>query len=85
MDVTTDAWTDLADRESDRIEVTLLWSPDSDRVRVTVFDSSAGESFAIEVAACDALDAYYHPFAYAARRSPSGSTGRVTTDLHVQI
>jgi hypothetical protein len=83
MNVTTDDWTDLADRESDRIAVTLHWSPDSGRVKVAVADRSSGESFEIDVPACDALDAYYHPFAYAARPSRSASKARIDTDLHV--
>lgn len=84
MDITTEAWTELADRENDRIEVTLLWSPDSGRVRVTVFDPSEGEKFELDVAACDALDAYYHPYAYASHRRRSGSGTHVDTDLHVR-
>jgi hypothetical protein len=36
------------------------------RVTVEVFDEAVGESFELEVPRERALDAFYHPFAYAA-------------------
>jgi hypothetical protein len=57
---------ELADRVTDGIHVLLLWHPREDKVTVAVEDSRAGARFAVEVARDRALDAFYHPFAYAA-------------------
>jgi hypothetical protein len=59
--------TELAHRAGDGIEVLLLWDRSDGRLRVVVDDHRNGGSF--ELAAGDgrqALDAFYHPFAYAA-------------------
>ena len=57
---------ELAARESDGLHVLLLWHPDEDAVTVSVEDERAGDRFQIAVAPDRALDAFYHPFAYAA-------------------
>jgi hypothetical protein len=57
---------ELAVRESDGISVRLLWLPREDAVTVSVEDARAGRSFELAVARDQALDAFYHPFAYAA-------------------
>ena len=57
---------ELAHRMAYGIEVALLWSPDSDTVVVAVNDENTGEAFALEPPRSRALDAFYHPFAYAA-------------------
>jgi hypothetical protein len=57
---------ELAARESDGIRVLLLWHPSEDAVTVSVEDSRAGDRFQLAVAPDRALDAFYHPFAYAA-------------------
>ena len=57
---------ELAARESDGIHVLLLWHPDEDAVTVSVEDARVGDRFHIAVAPDRALDAFYHPFAYAA-------------------
>jgi hypothetical protein len=60
-----EATTELAHRVSDGFDILLVW----DRAggpRVVVVDARTGQSF--ELAAGDgkqALDAFYHPFAYA--------------------
>jgi hypothetical protein len=59
---------ELALRESDGIEVALLWDGVEDRVLLDVRDSRTGESFICDVDRADALDAFRHPFAYAARQ-----------------
>jgi hypothetical protein len=57
---------ELAHRVSDGLEVTLLWHPSGDGdVAVEVLDVQAGESFRLRVPGDRALDAYYHPYAYA--------------------
>jgi hypothetical protein len=56
---------ELAVRESDGIHVLLFWHPGEDAVTVTVEDARAGDRFQLAVAPDRALDAFYHPFAYA--------------------
>lgn len=57
---------ELAAREADGLHVQLLWNPVADDVSVAVEDLRAGERFHLAVARERALDAFYHPFAYAA-------------------
>jgi hypothetical protein len=56
---------ELAHRESNGIEVTLLWSKPTNRVSVVVFDAQFDERFEFDVDARVALDAFYHPYVYA--------------------
>ena len=59
--------TELQTRSFDGIDVRLLWSAEDRRVAVAVDDAKTGESFVVEVRQGDsALDAFHHPFAYAA-------------------
>ena len=57
---------ELAERDSDGIHVLLLWHPRENTLSVSVEDARAGDQFDITVAPDRALDAFYHPFAYAA-------------------
>ncbi len=57
---------ELAARESDGLRVLLLWHPREDAVTVSVEDARAGQRFELPVARDRALEAFYHPFAYAA-------------------
>jgi hypothetical protein len=57
---------ELADRESDGVHVLLLWHPADNALTVSVEDSRLGDHFQIAVAPERALDAFYHPYAYAA-------------------
>lgn len=57
---------ELAHREADGIEVVLLWNAYANRVRVSVSDDSSGTSFDLEPEPRQALDAFYHPYWYAA-------------------
>jgi hypothetical protein len=57
---------ELAARESDGIHVLLLWHPADDALTVSVEDARVGDRFQLAVAPDHALDAFYHPFAYAA-------------------
>lgn len=61
---------DLAHRRNDGIDVVLWWSPEDGTVAVEVLHLATDESFELVLARERALDAFYHPFAYAARRSP---------------
>ena len=57
---------ELAARESDGVRVLLLWHPREDAVTVAVEDARIGDRFELAVERERALDAFYHPFAYAA-------------------
>jgi hypothetical protein len=57
---------ELASRESDGLAVRLVWHPGEDAVTVSVTDSRTGDRFQLAVDRKQALDAFYHPFAYAA-------------------
>jgi hypothetical protein len=80
-----DIWIDLADRENDGLEVTLLWSATAGRARVAVFDAKRGEGSEFDVAAADALAAFHHPFAYAPDSGFPGASAPVSNDLQVQL
>jgi hypothetical protein len=58
---------ELSYRESDGIQVWLLWSPATDEVSVFVSDARTEESFELSVPRKNALDAFEHPYAYAGR------------------
>ena len=57
---------ELAQRSSNGIEVTLFWSKRTNGVTVEVFDERSDERFEFEVDGSVALDAFNHPYAYAA-------------------
>jgi hypothetical protein len=57
---------ELAHRESDGLEVTLLWQPETDGLTVCVCDHKRGAYFVIEPEPSQGLDAFYHPYSYAA-------------------
>jgi hypothetical protein len=57
---------ELARRESGGLAVRLVWHPTNDAVTVSVTDSRTGDRFQLAVDRRCALDAFYHPFAYAA-------------------
>ena len=57
---------ELASRDHDGVHVLLLWHPAENAVSVSVEDARFGESFHVSVAPDRALDAFYHPYAYAA-------------------
>lgn len=62
---------ELAQRLSGTDEILLLWHPDSDRVEISIRDMATGVGFQLEVTASCAIDAFYHPYAYAASREHS--------------
>jgi hypothetical protein len=61
---------ELDRRQANGLEVVLLWNG-NDSVSVSVNDSGSGDAFELEVDAADALDAFRHPFAYAAGHGDS--------------
>lgn len=56
---------ELAERRSGANEVLLLWYPESDRVELAIRNRATGADCQVDVAPSDAIDAFYHPFAYA--------------------
>jgi len=56
---------ELAHRSQDGLEVALLWEPCSNQVSIVLVDDRDGSVLAFPVAANAALDAFYHPYAYA--------------------
>ena len=57
---------ELAYREHDGLEIALVWNSVTDEVAVTVTDVREELSFTLPVPAERALDAFNHPYAYAA-------------------
>ena len=66
---------ELDHRESDGVEVTLYWSASTDTVSVVVNDEKSGDLFELDVERELALDAFYHPYAYAAHRGVDYAAG----------
>jgi hypothetical protein len=59
----------LASRKNAGMRVTLLWAADSDTVAALVRDDSTNEQFELLVEPdANPIDAYEHPYAYAAWR-----------------
>lgn len=63
---------ELARRRSGADEVLLVWRPDGDRIELSVLDATTGEGFRLEVEPGRAMDAFHHPYAYAAWRESAG-------------
>jgi hypothetical protein len=61
--------TELAYRENDGLQVTLLWDALRDQLSVSVVDTKNGEFFTLKAARDKALDVFHHPFSYAACRT----------------
>jgi hypothetical protein len=78
-------WKELAGRENEGLEISLLWNKSADRLKVAVADARLDEKFEFDVASPDALAAFYHPFAYAADRGLGfGCAMRDSLDLQAQ-
>jgi hypothetical protein len=56
---------ELANRTADGLAVSLLWSRSEDRLTVVVTDGKHGNVFELAARRDNALDVFYHPFAYA--------------------
>ena len=62
--ISTD-FVDLAHRAANGFAVTLLWERETNEIILIVDDSCAGSVLQFAVDGGSALDAFYHPFAYA--------------------
>jgi hypothetical protein len=67
----TESTRELAQRRTGSVEVLLLWHPESDGVELWVHDLATAEGFEIRVPRGDAMNAFRHPYAYAARQESS--------------
>jgi len=56
---------ELAYRVADGIEISLLWNSGENSLRVVVVDPRAGTAFEVAAPSNNALDVFYHPYAYA--------------------
>ena len=65
-DMSPQSFIELAQRRNDELEITLFWAPTDDSVQVTIVNERTGTTVALPVERGNALDAFYHPFAYAA-------------------
>jgi phosphoglycolate phosphatase-like HAD superfamily hydrolase len=63
---TLDHLEELAHRANDGVEVALYWNRTTDALTVVVDDAGSGDLFEIAVEAQNAMDAFHHPYAYAA-------------------
>jgi hypothetical protein len=72
---------ELAQRVSGAIEVLLLWQPGVDGVELSVRDLVTGAGFRFEVEPGNAIDAFYHPYAYAATRENSHRVDQAETTI----
>lgn len=71
---------ELDSRVSDGIHVRLLWCERHGRVAVAVDDAKTGDSFGVEVRSGDsALEAFRHPYSYAAWRGVASAAARRST------
>jgi len=57
---------ELDRRQSDGIDVRLLWHQTDDHLVVAVFDAKTGHGFQVRAAPHRALEVFHHPYAYAA-------------------
>ena len=57
---------ELAHREHDGVEVTLLWHPADNHLSVVVVDRTNDAAFELVVDPDEAMDVFEHPYAYAA-------------------
>ena len=70
---------ELAQRRTGTVEVLLLWHPESDGVELSVHDWATGAGFRLPVAPSKAIDAFYHPYAYATGSESSYRVVRAET------
>jgi hypothetical protein len=62
---------ELDHRAGDGLEISLRWNAEMNRVTVFVLDTSNGVEFELDVPGSEALEAFHHPFAYAASGGPA--------------
>jgi hypothetical protein len=68
---------ELAYRSNDGVAVALVWDPPTNELAVTVSDARTGDDFELSVTSTEAMDAFEHPYAYAAMRGVHFLDGRL--------
>jgi len=58
---------ELATRQADGVVVSLHWHRANDRLTVIVDDTRTGERLRVPARRENALEVFYHPFAYASK------------------
>jgi hypothetical protein len=71
-------------RSNDGLEVALRWQPETNQLSVSVYDSKTGDDFDIEVDPAEAIDAFHHPYAYAASRGVHFVAGTRTPEIEIE-
>jgi hypothetical protein len=71
----TSTFRELDRRSADGIVVTLLWNSADGNVHVDLRDVATGEGFRVTPPRERALDAFHHPFAYAAHQGIDHTVG----------
>jgi hypothetical protein len=74
---TSNQRTELAHRTNAGIDVYLFWNEPTGRVTVGVTDMRTDDSFELEVDGRQALDAFNHPYAYAAGTDTAAPAPRI--------
>jgi hypothetical protein len=77
MTTTRNRTRELAERTSDGTRVRLLWRQSTREIWVEVWDSHLDVTLAIPVPPERALDAFHHPFAYAASGTVAAPAARL--------
>lgn len=56
-------------RETNGVEVSLLWNAHTDAISVHVFDTRTSQTFEATVASASAREAFLHPFTFVLERT----------------
>jgi hypothetical protein len=74
---------ELAQRRTGSVEILLIWHPISNNVELRIHDTSQKEESGFRVPPGEAMEAFRHPYAYAARREYSAAlpSRRASTPL----
>jgi hypothetical protein len=75
MNAADSPYRELAYRANDGVKVGLYWSSEDDRLLLVVDDTRSGDLFQLQISAAEAMDAFEHPYAYAAHRGVEYAAG----------
>jgi hypothetical protein len=73
---------ELAHRAANGTDVRLFWSKPANRVTIEAYDSRADEVIEFEVEPDAAIEAFNHPYGYAATRRVRITTTTTTESAH---
>jgi hypothetical protein len=71
---------ELAYRESDGIQVSLLWKRSDNSLKVVVDDAARETWFELEVGDAPPLDVFHHPYAYRSHADEANQEREAVTD-----